>query len=128
MKRLILLFLFIVLSSLTACQLKENYAMQSSFTNEVIIENKVTPRADGLSLEVGFADFSCDITSFGPVLSRSGNSFKVILEGNETIKRCSQKFSANITGIQPGEYWISVIYKKADQEQQVLYEQLTISK
>lgn len=102
--------------------------MQSSFTNDIATETKVEVVTDGLNAEVPFADFSCDIKSFKPVLNRDADTFTITLKGNETTERCGQKFSAQITGVVPGTYWLKVIYQKAGSSQQVLYQQFTIAK
>lgn len=102
--------------------------MQYSFSNEIIVESKLQPKADGLELEVPFADFSCDIKNIKAVLDRQADNFTLIISGNETTDRCSEKFSAEISGIKPGTYWLKVIYRQGDQDQQVLYQQFTVSK
>lgn len=102
--------------------------MQYSFSNEIITTSKFEPIDNGFNLEILFTDFSCDAKSFKAVLSRQGSDFVLTLSGNETDQRCSQKFSAEISGIQPGIYWLRVIYKKAGQDQQVLYQQFTVNK
>ncbi len=113
---------------LAGCQLKENYSMQSSFTNEIITQTKLEIKTDGISVEVSFADFSCDLKSFKPTLSRDTDTFTISLQGNETTQRCPQKFSSEIKGIEPGDYWLKVIYQKGDEARQVVYQQFTVTK
>ena len=128
MKKATLSILLISLIALFGCQLKENYAMQSSFSNEAITKTSLEVKDKNLSLEMPFADFSCDIKSFKPVLSRDNEVFTIILEGSETVDRCPQKFSAEITGLKPGDYWLKVIYRKAGQDREVFYQPFNIAK
>jgi hypothetical protein len=130
MKKYITVFVLLVLSSLViGCELKSSYSMQYGFSSEMTTETKIEPTAEGINLEIPFADFSCDSKSFKAVLDRDQqrNEFILNLAGNETEERCSQKFLAEITGISPGEYWLAVIYQKGEQQQQVLYEKFTIT-
>lgn len=120
------IILLTAIVGLSACQLEENYVMQYGFSNEIITETKFETIANGLKLEVPFADFSCDPQSFKGILDRKEKTFTLTLEGTETTNRCSQKFYANITGIQPGNYWMAVVYNKNGQKNQVVYEQFSI--
>lgn len=127
MKRVLFITILLIFSfSLVACQFKESYAMQYGFTNEIITETKFEPTANGVNLEIPFADFSCDPKSFKGVLDKKENTFTLTLEGTETTDRCSQKFYADITGMQSGTYWMAVVYKRGDSESQVVYEEFTI--
>jgi len=111
---------------LVGCQLKENYALQASFTNEVITKINMEVTSDGVKVDIPFADFSCEPESFKPILERKSNDFIIILEGNETSERCSSKFSAKITGISSGTYWLKVVYKKGEEDQRILYEEFKV--
>ncbi|MAF13354.1 MAG: hypothetical protein CMI53_00470 [Parcubacteria group bacterium] len=126
MKKLLMITILSAVT-LSACQLKENFAMQYGFTNEIVTESKLEPTANGLKVEVPFADFSCDVESFKGVLDKKDSTFTLSLEGNETTERCSQKFFADIEGMQPGTYWFAVVYQKGDDQNQVVYEQFTIA-
>ncbi|NUM25428.1 MAG: hypothetical protein HUU49_02255 [Candidatus Buchananbacteria bacterium] len=130
MKPRIYFFITLLFGTLffSACHLKEEYAVQYSFINELSTVTKVEPTGTGLKLEIPFADFSCDVANVKGVLKREMNTFILTLQGNETDQRCSQKFAAEITGIKPGDYEIKVVYLKGDQEQQVMYEKFTVSK
>lgn len=128
MRKIILAILALNLVLVTGCWLKESYSMQYSFSNEMVTENKLQPKADGLELEIPFADFSCDTKSMKAVLDRRGNNFILNISGTETQQRCSEKFSAEISGIKPGTYWLKVIYRQGDSDQQVLYQQFIVSK
>jgi len=127
-KVFILTILLIIVISLAACRLKEEYSMQYGYSNEVVTETKVVTKSNGLNLEIPFADFSCDSTSFKAVLDRKDKTFTLSMKGTETTERCSQKFFANITGIESGTYWLKVVYDQGSQQQEVLYEQFTIAK
>ena len=102
--------------------------MQYGFSSEITTENRLQTKADGLELEIPFADFSCDVKNMKAILDRQADNFTLIISGNETTNRCSETFSAEISGIKPGTYWLKVIYQKADQDQQVLYQQFTVAK
>lgn len=120
-------FLFFIIFNLSACQLVQNYDMISSFTNEIKTETKVESKSNGLLLEIPFADFSCDISSFKSKLNREGDVFTLMISGQESTKRCSQLFSANIEGIEQGDYWLKVIYNKNGDQQEVLYQEFSIN-
>ena len=120
-------FLFFIIFNLSACQLVQNYDMTSSFTNEIKTETKVESKSNGLLLEIPFADFSCDITSFKPKLNREQDIFILTISGQESVERCSQLFSADIGGIEKGNYWLKVIYDKNGSQQQVLYKAFRIN-
>lgn len=127
MKTLILTLLIFSLL-LTGCRFKENYVMQYSFTSELATETKFETKTNGIKLEIPFADFSCEPESFKAVLNRSGDTFSLTIAGSETQERCSQKFLADISGISPGNYELRVFYQKADQSQQVVFQEFTINK
>lgn len=120
---LIILALFI----LSACNLKEDYSVQYSFTSAPSTETKITPTAGGVDIEFPFADFSCDAKSFKADLGRSNNTFIMTLEGNETEQRCPQQFIAQITGIEPGDYSFQLVYRTLSGDQQVMFNQFTVS-
>lgn len=126
MKKTILLIFLISVISLAGCKLKENYAMQSSFSNEIITKTVLEVEGSTLTLELPFADFSCDIKSFKPTLDRQAETFTIVLEGTETTERCSQKFSTEITGFEKGDYWLKVIYRKGGQDIEAYYQPFNI--
>ena len=111
---------------LTACNFKDTYLMQYSFTAEPTTETLVTPSAGGLQLVVSFADFTCDAQSVKAVLSRDDTVLRIILEGTETDQRCSQRFNAEIDGIAAGNYLIKVIYQKGNTTIEILSQEVTI--
>lgn len=129
MKRFILLsFTGLLLLTLAGCSLQENYSVQYGFTNEVTTETKLNVTSGGMELQTPFADFSCDTKSFKADVSRQNDTFTVLLSGNETTERCTQKFFLSISGVQSGTYWIKVIYRKAaGEEQQVVYQQFKVN-
>ena len=101
--------------------------MQYSFTSELATETEFETKPDGIKLAIPFADFSCDQKSFKAVLNRTGDTFNLTISGTETDQRCSQKFSADISGIAPGSYQLRVFYLKGDQSQQAMFKDFTIS-
>lgn len=107
--------------------LKENYAVQYSFTPTPTTETKVTPITGGVDIEFPFADFSCDTNSLKAVLGRTGSTYILTIQGNETEERCSQKFTAQIIGIEPGDYTLQLVYRSPQGDQQVLFNQFTVS-
>ena len=127
-KFLVIIILFFVIVSLTACQLTDNYITEYGFTNEVIAEPEFEATSNGLKLEIPFADFSCDPASFKVLVDKKKNNLIMTIAGTETEKRCYQKFYANMSGIKPGDYQLKVVYKKDQEEQVVLYESFTITK
>jgi len=125
--RYVLATILLILVLLTGCWLKENYTMQYSFTSELATETEFETKPDGIKLAIPFADFSCDQKSFKAVLNRTGDTFNLTISGTETDQRCSQKFSADISGIAPGSYQLRVFYLKGDQSQQAMFKDFTIS-
>lgn len=119
--------IILTLIILSACSLREDYSMQYSFTSAPSTETKITPTADGVDIEFPFADFSCDAKSFKANLGRSNKTFIITLEGDETEERCSQQFIAEITGIKPGDYSLQLVYRTAQGDQQVMFNQFTVS-
>jgi len=119
--------LFLSIFLLTACGLKENYSLQYSFTDVPTTETKVEATADGVKIGFPFADFSCDAASFTADLGRSNNTFILTLSGTETEDRCSQKFTATISGIPAGDYSIQMVYQSPEGDQQVLFRDFTVA-
>lgn len=125
MKKLIfiaLIFVFLI----SGCQFKENYSMTSSFSNEIITKTVLEVEGSVVTLELPFADFSCDVKSFKPTLDRKAETFTIVLEGTEATERCSQKFSTEITGLEKGDYWLKVIYRKEGQDIEAYYQPFNI--
>ena len=125
MKKIVLAVL-ILSFFLAGCKLKENYALQASFTNELTTKNSIEATSDGVVVSIPFSDFSCNPASFKPTLDRQGNDFIILLDGEETVERCSYKFSATITGVGSGNYWLKVVYRQGETDQQFLYEQFKV--
>ncbi|MDD2807734.1 MAG: hypothetical protein PHW95_04425 [Patescibacteria group bacterium] len=113
---------------LSGCQLKENYSVQYGFSNELETESTFIANKDGYELTSPFADFTCDSQSVKANLARNGNIFTMILSGTETTQRCSYKFFAKITGVNPGDYEFKLIYQRDNLRQQVMYQQFSVSK
>jgi hypothetical protein len=122
-----ILILLIAVLILTGCNIKENYSVQYSFSNEIITAVKFATKAGGVNLEIPFADFSCDAKSFKVQLSRQEDTFTLTIKGQETLERCSQKFSAEISGIETGTYWLKVIYLKGQTRQEVFLQQFSLT-
>jgi len=117
------LILFLVITSLPACKIEENYAMQGVFTHELAAQSSVIAKDKKLTVEVPIADFSCNIDSFETFLERQRDTFIVTLVGDETEERCEVNFTGTISEIQTGDYWVKVIYKKGDEEQELLFKE-----
>ncbi len=117
----------VLILMLAGCSFKEEYAMQYTIIDQVGIETKVVPTGDGIKLEIPFADFTCDIKSVKATLERKENIFSVLIQGNETPARCSQKFSADINGVMPGSYQLKVYYQRGEEKQVVLVQDFQIT-
>ncbi|MFA6215386.1 MAG: hypothetical protein WC768_02370 [Patescibacteria group bacterium] len=124
-------FLFLALLFLaiffTGCQLKENYAMQYSFSNEAAAQVKFEPKTDGVKIEIPFADFGCDPKAYKAVLGRKINTFTITISGTESAQRCAQKFSADISGMVSGDYTFKVVYQKGADKIEVLNREFQIA-
>ena len=119
--------IFISLVVLAGCELKENYAIEYGFSNELITQTTLRTVTSTVALETPFADFTCDVSSIKAAVARQNDTFTVTLAGTETSSRCSEKFSLQIHEIHPGTYWLKVIYNKtASQHEPVVYQQFTI--
>jgi len=112
----------------TGCQFKESYSMQYSFTNEIITQTILDLKDDSLEIEIPFADFGCELKNYKAVLERKEKDFILMISGTETENRCQAKFSAEISGIPAGDFWLKVIYDKAGDKQEVFYQPFSIAK
>lgn len=126
MNKYFLLISIVFALLLAGCQLKENYAMQYSFSSELITEADFQAKADGFELSLPLADFSCQPTEMKAALNRQGNNLTILINGPETTKRCSQKFSASVVGLKPTAYQLKVIYDREGQKQEILVQDFSV--
>ena len=115
--------LLLAIISLPACKTEETYTMQGVFTDKLAVQPSAVVKDKKLTVEVPIIDFSCDVESFEIFLERQRDTFVITLAGDETDQRCQRNFTGRISGIKTGDYWVKVIYKKGDQEQELLFKE-----
>ena len=123
-KNLFLTFLFscFFVFLFFGCQLKENYVTEYVFSDELVVLPKLQTEEGWLLVEIPFVDFSCKPETFKILLDRDKEKqeFLLVINGIETEERCSKNFYTKIFGISQGEYNLKVIYKKNENDQQVV--------
>jgi hypothetical protein len=125
-KILVLLILFFTIFNLSACSSKQTYELKASFNNKLVEQAEIIPKSDSLDIEIPLAGISCNVDSFKTLLERKQDTFIVTLVGDETEERCSRNFTATISPISIGEYWLKVIYEKNGENTELLSERFVI--
>jgi hypothetical protein len=111
------------------CQLKENYVTEYGFNDELVVLPKLQTEENRLLVGFLLVDLGCRRETFKILLDRDKNKqeFLLVINGIETEERCSKNFYTKIFGISEGEYNLKVIYKKSENDQQVvLYKKFSI--
>ncbi len=128
MKKILSIFIFALVFTAVGCSIKEEYSVQYGFRSEAANQTKIEQRGDIIAVEIPLPEFSCDVASFKSVLERKGDVFTLTFKGTETTERCLEKYTAEISGVKPGSYWLRVVYERGAQATPLLYQAFTVTK